>query len=456
MVFNSISFFIFLPVFFVIYFLLIKNLRLQNIFILISSFFFYAYWDARFLFLLILTTVLDYFFALRIHDEENPTKRKLLLVTIISINLSFLFFFKYTNFFLNSFNDFFNVTGIPLHIHLLDIILPTGISFYTFHSLSYTIDVYHNKVKPTRNYVAYASFVSFFPQLVAGPISRARDMLPKITTQRVIDKDRMIMGLSQMVQGFFKKIAIADPIATMVDFTYANLYVVSPFQIFYSVLLYSLQIYCDFSGYTDIALGLGKIFGIELKINFNRPYFSKNFSEFWERWHISLSSWLRDYLYIPLGGNRKGKIRMYQNLMITMLLGGFWHGASYNFIIWGALHGLYLVLQRFIKIKVPNIIAILVTFSLTTLTWIFFRSAHLADAIYILQSLFRIHNFAVVDTFMSVKLAYLALTLIVFDLFFYNYFEKRNRYSFIIDTILILHILLFGTFTGGGFIYFQF
>ncbi|MEX6687501.1 MBOAT family O-acyltransferase [Danxiaibacter flavus] len=434
-----------------------KNLKLQNIFILISSFFFYAYWDVRFLFLLILTTVLDYFFALRIHSEQSQQKRKMLLVTIICINLGFLAFFKYTNFFLNSFNDFFTASGIPLQIHLLNIILPAGISFYTFHSLSYTIDVYHRKVEPTRNYVAYASFVAFFPQLVAGPISRARDMLPKLLTQRYIDKDRMIMGMSQIVVGFFKKVAIADTLAVMVDFTYSNLYVVSPFQILFSLFLYSVQIYCDFSGYTDIALGLGKIFGIELKINFNRPYFAKNFSDFWERWHISLSSWLRDYLYIPMGGNRKGKFRMNQNLMVTMLLGGLWHGASYNFIIWGGLHGLFLILQRYIKIRVPNIIAILVTFTLTTLTWVFFRSHSLADSMYILKSIFHVHNFAVADTFLSVKALYLAFVLFIFDLFFYRYFEKKGKYTtLLIDLILVLHIILFGTFTGGGFIYFQF
>ncbi|WP_295670701.1 MBOAT family O-acyltransferase [uncultured Mucilaginibacter sp.] len=334
--------------------------------------------------------------------------------------------------------------------------LPIGISFYTFHSLSYTIDIYHKKIEPTRDYIAYASFVCFFPQLVAGPISRAKDMLPKLLRKREIDAEKMTSGLSQMILGFFKKMVVADSIGVMVDSTYSNLHVVSDLQILFATVFYSFQIYCDFSGYTDIALGLGKMFGIELRVNFNRPYFSRNFSEFWERWHISLSSWLRDYLYIPLGGNRKGKLFTYRNLMITMLLGGLWHGASYNFIIWGGLHGLYLVVQRQFKFKLPNAIAIVLTFALTTLAWVFFRSHSFNDSIYIIKHIVHMKSHQVLLQFEIAKLVYVILVLLAMDIFFFNYFEKNSYKSFIINIVLLVHIILFATFSSNAFIYFQF
>lgn len=458
MVFNSVSFFIFLPIFFVLYFLLRNNLKFQNYLILVSSIIFYGFWDYRFVLLLVFNAVIDYYFGLALFDKRNRHRKKQILFWAVFINLGILFFFKYFNFFIHSFNIMAVSAGFHPNLGTLNILLPIGISFYTFHSLSYTIDIYRNKLRPTRNYVAYASFVCFFPQLVAGPISRARDMLPKFLTKRPINSEKMVSGISQITLGFFKKVAIADSIGVMVDtsFDLKHLHFVSDLQILLSAVFYSFQIYCDFSGYSDIALGLGKIFGIEFKMNFNRPYFAKNFSEFWERWHISLSSWLRDYLYIPLGGNRKGELFTYRNLMITMLLGGLWHGASFNFIIWGGLHGLYLVIQRQIKFKLPAPLAIFITFSLTTLAWVFFRSHSFADSIYIIERIFTMQSFQLYNAFIVFKIIYLIALLLILDAFFYNYFEKNNFRSFAINVFLILNILLMGTFSSNAFIYFQF
>ncbi|WP_343688992.1 MBOAT family O-acyltransferase [Chitinophaga sp.] len=451
MIFNSINFLYFILCFFPLYFLLSRQLRLQNYLILVASLFFYACWDYRFLALLLANVCMDYYFGIAIYNARDPKIKKRILTVAVIMNIGILFFFKYYNFFIQSFNELTHI-----HLNSLNILLPIGISFYTFHSLSYTIDIYNDKLAPTKDFVAYASFVTFFPQLVAGPISRAKDMLPKLTSERKIDADRMTSGLSQITFGFFKKMVVADTIATFVDPVYNNLHMVSDLSILLAVIFYSFQIYCDFSGYTDIALGLGKIFGIELKVNFNRPYFSKNFSEFWERWHISLSSWLRDYLYIPLGGNRKGTGRTYLNLFITMLLGGLWHGASYNFIIWGALHGTYLIIQRLLKFKLPGLLAICITFGLTTLTWIFFRAQTLHDAMYILQRIFMLHNKQLTSVFTVMKLFYLTGILLAMDLLFVNYFDKVDRKAVIINVLLLVHILLFSTFAGNSFIYFQF
>lgn len=456
MVFNSTSFAVFCPIFFVLYFLLRNNLIWQNYLILGASLFFYGFWDYRFVSLLVANTVMDYFFGLAIFAAVDGRKRSTLMFLAVVMNLGILFYFKYFNFFIDSFNKMSMYLGWGEHLHALSILLPIGISFYTFHSLSYTIDIYHRKLEPTRDYVAYASFVCFFPQLVAGPISRARDMLPKFLRKREIDGDLMTKGISQMTLGLFKKMAVADTLAITVDKSFANLHVISDFQIFLAVFFYAFQIYCDFSGYSDIALGLGKIFGIEFKVNFNRPYFARNFSEFWERWHISLSSWLRDYLYIPLGGNRKGKLRTYLNLMITMLLGGLWHGASYNFVIWGGLHGLYLIVQRQIKFKLPGFLAIFFTFSLTCLTWIFFRSHSLHDSLFIVSRIVHMRSFTLIDIFVLVKLIYLVGLLLILDMFCFNYFEQNSYKTFFINVFLVLNILLVGTFSSNAFIYFQF
>ena len=457
MVFNSLNFLYFFLLFTPIYFYLNNNLKLQNYFILLSSLIFYSFWDYRFVFLLLTSTTMDFYFGKLIFKVKIKTLKKIYFISSICINLLILFYFKYFNFFLKTFNDLFNYVNIHHHFDLLSIILPIGISFYTFHSLSYIIDIYQDKITPTNNYIAYASFVCFFPQLVAGPISRAGDMLPKFISKRTINYDKIEEGISQIILGFFKKIVVADSIALYVDNSYANLYLISDFQFLLSVIFYSFQIYCDFSGYTDIALGLGKIFGIEFKINFDRPYLSKNFTEFWKKWHISLSSWLRDYLYIPLGGNKYGNLNTYRNLFLTMLLGGLWHGASFNFIIWGSLHGLYLIIQKFLNFKSKTLFSILITFSITTLTWIFFRSQSLTDSLYILNRIFTMNSVNILEMFTVVKCCYLILVLIIFDIFFYNYYFINNGFKRVtINLFFLINIVTFATFSSNSFIYFQF
>jgi alginate O-acetyltransferase complex protein AlgI len=456
MVFNSIDFIYFFIIFTTIYFLCKNNFTIQNYFILFSSLIFYSFWDYRFVFLLIASTTIDYLFGLLIFNEKKIKQKKLFFILSISINLLLLFFFKYYNFFIDSTNTIFHLLNINIKSSLLNIILPIGISFYTFHSLSYIIDIYWGKITPTRNYVAYASFVCFFPQLVAGPISRAGDMLPKFLNKRNVDYDKILDGISQIIFGFFKKIVVADSIALYVDNSYNNLHVISDLQILLSVLFYSIQIYCDFSGYTDIALGLGKIFGIEFKLNFDRPYLSKNFSEFWKKWHISLSSWLRDYLYIPLGGNKNGNFNTNRNLFLTMLLGGLWHGASYNFIIWGSLHGLYLIIGKYIKLNISTFISIFITFLLTSLTWIFFRSQSFDDSLFIIKRIFTLNSYNLLEIFTVVKCLYLIILLSILDIFFYNYHNIDDKKRFILNIIILLNIVIFATFSSNAFIYFQF
>ena len=456
MLFNSIDFLIYLPLFFIGYFILKSNLKAQNLFVLISSLIFYSFWDYRFLPLILVYIIADYYFGILIASQGIVKFRKGFLILAITLNLLGLMFFKYFNFIIEIINY---TTSYILDIKVInqnEIILPIGISFFTFHSISYLVDIYMRRVEPTKNFVAYASFVSFFPQLVAGPISRAEDMLPKFLQKREIDSEKMSQGISQITLGFFKKIVVADSIGLFVDGTFASLDVMSDFQILLSVIFYSFQIYCDFSGYTDIALGLGKIFGIEFKTNFNRPYFSKNFSEFWDRWHISLSSWLRDYLYIPLGGNKLGKLITFKNLLITMLIGGLWHGAKINFIIWGFIHGIFLIGQRIIPIKLPNIFAVIITFVLTTFAWVFFRSPNLEDSLFIIQHILEMKSYQLLGVFAIIKIIYLILFLLFLDLFYFEYFNKYSTKALIINTILFLHIILFASFNNNGFIYFQF
>lgn len=456
MLFNSIDFFIYLPLFFIGYFIFKSNLKAQNLFVLISSLIFYSFWDYRFLPLILVYIIVDYYFGILIASQDTVKFRKGFLILAITLNLLGLMFFKYFNFIIEIINYTTSNTLDLKVINQNEIILPIGISFFTFHSISYLVDIYKRRVEPTKNFVAYASFVSFFPQLVAGPISRAEDMLPKFLQKREIDSEKMSQGISQITLGFFKKIVVADSIGLFVDGTYASLDVMSDFQILLSTIFYSFQIYCDFSGYTDIALGLGKLFGIEFKTNFNRPYFSKNFSEFWDRWHISLSSWLRDYLYIPLGGNKYGKLNTFKNLLITMLIGGLWHGAKINFIIWGFIHGIFLIGQRIIPIKLPNIIAVSITFVLTTFAWVFFRSPNLEDSLFIIQHILEMKSYHLLGVFAIIKIIYLILFLLCLDLFYFEYFNKYSSKALIINTILFLHIILFASFNNNGFIYFQF
>lgn len=396
MLFNSIDFAIFLPIIFILYwFFTNKNLKLQNFLIVVASYTFYGWWDWRFLSLIIFSTVLDYSIGINLSKQESNTKRKILLWTSIFVNLGFLGFFKYYNFFLDNFITAFSFFGTEINANSLNIILPVGISFYTFQTLSYTIDVYKRKIKPTKDLIAFSAFVSFFPQLVAGPIERATNLLPQFYIKRNFDYSKAVDGMRQILWGLFKKIVIADNCAQYANIIFNNSSEYSGSTLVLGAIFFTFQIYGDFSGYSDIAIGTSRLFGFNLKQNFAFPYFSRDIAEFWRRWHISLSTWFRDYLYIPLGGSRGGTWNKIRNVFIIFLVSGFWHGANWTFIFWGALNALYF-LPIFLTKKnrnnldtvaqgkfLPNIkesFFILRTFFLTVFAWIFFRAENISHA----------------------------------------------------------------------------
>jgi alginate O-acetyltransferase complex protein AlgI len=391
MLFNSLAFAVFLPVVLAGYYVL--NQRAQNLWLLAASLVFYGWWDPRFLLLLAVPTVIDYVCALRIAGARSREARKRYLLFSVATNLAILGFFKYFNFFVDSAVVAIEALGLEASRPLLEVVLPVGISFYTFHELSYVIDVYRGHLAPVRDFSVYVLYVLYFPQLVAGPIARASSLLPQLVRKREVTWEHVRAGLVLMLVGFFKKIGIADAVAPLVDERFLDPAACSGADLLLALYLFSLQIYCDFSGYTDIARGVSKLFGIELLLNFNHPYFAENITDFWRRWHISLSTWLRDYLYVPLGGNRGGTLRTYRNLMLTMLLGGLWHGASWTFVVWGGLHGLYLSVHKyFLEHRAPRaerlapvaggarLLKIAATFHLVALAWIFFRADSFAAA----------------------------------------------------------------------------
>jgi alginate O-acetyltransferase complex protein AlgI len=389
MLFNSWQFFVFLTVVLALYYSLAK--LPQNRILLVASYFFYGWWDWRFTSLLMISTVVDYHLSLAIDRANDQRRRKLLLIVSIVLNFGMLGFFKYFNFFIDSTAHVIQWFGLQPHLPILRIILPAGISFYTFQTMNYVIDVYHQKMKPTDDFLTYALFVSYFPHLVAGPIIRAEVLLPQLLHKRTVTNEHLSTGGALILIGLFKKIVIADVLSPDVEPFFAAPHAFSSLLLLKGLYYFSLQIYCDFSGYTDIARGVSRLLGIELPENFNQPYLSRNISEFWHRWHISLSTWLRDYLYIPLGGNRRGTFRTYINLFITMLLGGLWHGANWTFVAWGFLHGLYLAAHKFyLELRAPsardksnwllNVVKVFVTFHLVALTWIFFRAPNFSTA----------------------------------------------------------------------------
>lgn len=401
MLFNSIDFAIFLPIVFVLYwFVTHKNLKLQNFLIVVASYVFYGWWDWRFLSLIIFSTIVDYSIGRLLRAEENEIKRKALLWSSIVVNLGFLGFFKYYNFFLDNFIAAFSFFGHEISANSLNIILPVGISFYTFQTLSYTIDVYKRKLEPTTDFIAFTAFVSFFPQLVAGPIERATNLLPQFYTKRRFEYAKAVDGMRQILWGLFKKIVIADNSAQIANEIFNNSSDYSGSTLFLGALFFTFQIYGDFSGYSDIAIGTSRLFGFNLKQNFAFPYFSRDIAEFWRRWHISLSTWFRDYLYIPLGGSRGGLWMKIRNTFIIFIVSGFWHGANWTFIVWGALNAIYFLPLLLTKNnrKNLNIVAedrlfpsfrefssILITFILTVFAWIFFRAESLGQAIAIIR-----------------------------------------------------------------------
>lgn len=391
MLFNSIEFFLLIiPVFFLYWFPLSRNLKGQNWLLLVASYFFYGWWDWRFLFLIAFSSILDFTIAKRLDLESNVHRRKILLWTSILVNIGFLAFFKYFNFFIESFSEAFTFFGYSLAPNRLDIILPVGISFYTFQTMSYTLDVYRKKLNANDDIISFLAFVSFFPQLVAGPIERASHLLPQFTNPRKFDYAWAISGGKIFIWGLFKKVVIADNAAVLVEGVFSSYSQQSSMSLILGSIFFSFQIYGDFSGYSDMATGLSRIFGFDLISNFKFPYLSKNISVFWKRWHISLTSWFRDYLYIPLGGNRRGKKRAMLNVFIVFLVSGFWHGANWTFIVWGLIHGLiylfYFVSEPkkedvFLSFSVSNLFQITLTFLLVSLAFVFFRSPSVYDAI---------------------------------------------------------------------------
>jgi alginate O-acetyltransferase complex protein AlgI len=406
MLFNSIEFFLFLPIVFILYwFVFNKNLKQQNLLILLASYVFYGWWDYRFLSLIFLSTIVDYIIGLNISKQTSKKKQKTLLYCSILFNLGVLGFFKYYNFFVDSWIDSLSSIGFEIKsAWTLKIILPVGISFYTFQTMSYTIDIFRKQLKPTKDFISFASFVSFFPQLVAGPIERATNLLPQVLKKRKFKYDQGVQGLRLILWGVFKKVVIADSLAPIVDDIFSNYQNFDGGTLWLGAIYFSFQIYCDFSGYSDIAIGTSKLFGFELMSNFKFPYFSRNIGEFWRRWHISLSSWFRDYLYIPLGGSKQGKLVSLRNIFIIFLVSGFWHGANWTFIVWGLFHAILFIPSFLLKTNrkymssikrkdgiIPALneyTQIVITYTIVTLGWVFFRSETIEDSFIYIYKMF--------------------------------------------------------------------
>jgi D-alanyl-lipoteichoic acid acyltransferase DltB (MBOAT superfamily) len=486
MLFNSLEFFFFFPVVLFVLFLIPK--KTQWIWLLASSYYFYMGWNAKYALLIFTSTVVTFGASLLIDKAKTKQIKKTWVFLSFFINLSILFFFKYYNFAIDSITAVYNKIGMTVDLPILDVLLPVGISFYTFQALSYTVDVYRGDIKPTRHFGKYALFVSFFPQLVAGPIERTTNLLPQFDRKVKFDYDRMKSGLYLIAWGLFKKVVIADRVAVLVNTVYANPTLDDGFGSLMAMLFFSIQIYCDFSAYSDIAIGVARIMGFDLMKNFDAPYFAQSITDFWRRWHISLSTWFRDYLYIPLGGNKKGKNRQLVNLFIVFLVSGLWHGAGLSFIIWGSLHGLIIVLEK-VYYKRQNklyeklnwdlnkfsfkLYRVLLTFSIVTIAWVFFRADNFKDAITILHSL---NSIEVYDFFSDKIFSYgldakqIAIALVsIIVLFFIDFMNKRKHIlSFVQEQNIVLRwslsyaiifiILIFGYFNNeqANFIYFQF
>ena len=481
MLFNSFDFAIFLPIVFMLYwFVFNKNISRQNLLITLSSYVFYGWWDLGFLSLIAFSTIVDYFVGTRLLIINNTAKRKILLFTSIIVNLGFLGIFKYYNFFLENFIEAFSFFGYTIKSNTLNIILPVGISFYTFQTLSYTIDVYKRKLEPTKDFIAFSAFVSFFPQLVAGPIERATNLLPQFYKKRTFNYQKAVDGMRQILWGLFKKIVIADNCAEYANLIFNNSHDYGGSTLVIGAIFFAFQIYGDFSGYSDIAIGTARLFGFNLMQNFAFPYFSRDIAEFWRRWHISLSTWFRDYLYIPLGGSRGKNSHKIRNVFIVFLVSGFWHGANWTFIIWGALNAIYFLPIMLMKKNRANLdtiaqgkyfpnyrefISMLLTFSLTVFAWIFFRADNINDAFNYINTIFSKSLFIkseLLSDIKSIKVIGLIIILIIVEwqarthkyaLENISSFPRYLRWS----VYLFILILLF-VFQGAKqeFIYFQF
>lgn len=478
MLFNSIDFLIFLPIVFILYWFVVnKTLKFQNALLFLASYFFYACWDWRFMFLLMFSTLLDYYTGLKMQDAQNLKMKRFWFWLSILVNLGFLGAFKYYNFFVESFAEAVSHIGWQISPFLIRIILPVGISFYTFHGLSYVIDIYNNKIKAERNFIDYAVFVSFFPLLVAGPIERATHLLPQIKRERTFNYDKAVDGLRQILWGLFKKMVIADNCAEFANQIFNNSSDMTGSTLVLGALFFTFQIYGDFSGYSDIALGTARLFGIELLRNFSFPYFSRDIAEFWRRWHISLSSWFKDYLYIPLGGSSGGNWMRIRNTFIIFIVSGFWHGANWTFIAWGVLNALFILPSIILKTNrnnieivaknrmspsIKEIIQISITFSLTVFAWIFFRAENMGHALSYISGIFS-GTFFTKPTVIPVFLLILISIFMIFEWlgregeFAISFIEKKwNKFSRWSLYCLIIFCIFYFKGTDQQFIYFQF
>ncbi len=477
MLFNSIAYLIFLPLVFCIYwFFLKKYLRAQNVFLLLVSYLFYGWWDWRFLSLIAFSTLVDFSIGAALDKQEIKIKRKWLVGISLIVNLGLLGYFKYYNFFIDSWVDAFASIDIAMHRSTLQIVLPVGISFYTFQTLSYTIDVYRKKLKPTRNFINFAAYVAFFPQLVAGPIERATNLLPQFAKEREFQEDRAISGVNLILWGLFQKMVIADSCALYVNAIFDNYQEMNSLSLFLGAFYFAFQIYGDFAGYSNIAIGSARLLGFDLMRNFNYPYFSRDVAEFWRRWHISLSTWFRDYLYIPLGGSRGARWEKLRNVMIIFLVSGFWHGANWTFIIWGALHAAFFIPlfllnsnrknlnQVAVNRTLPRLIEflqMLVTFAMVCVAWIFFRAESVSMAVGYLDKLFS--NVAFTVEYLNIERYNIEMLLIIAIFIALEWFNRTQEHPFTGSwkwfniSAVILMLLTLGVYSNHqDFIYFQF
>jgi alginate O-acetyltransferase complex protein AlgI len=476
MLFNSVEFLIFLPIVFIVYWFVLKNhFRLQNFFLLTAGYVFYGWWDWRFLFLLMLSSTVDYVVGISLGKTQAERKRKMILMLSISFNIGLLGFFKYFNFFEESFSDLMRTLGVQVNPLSLKVILPVGISFYTFQSLSYTIDVYKRKMEPTKDALSFFTFVSFFPQLVAGPIERAIRLLPQFTKKRTFDFDLAKDGVKQALWGMFKKVVIADNLAPYVQDIFKHHGQYNGSTLWLGVFYFAIQIYCDFSGYSDIAIGTARLFGFNIMRNFALPYFSRDIAEFWRRWHISLSTWFRDYVYIPLGGNRVSTLKAIRNVLITFTVSGFWHGANWTFVVWGFFNGLLFVPLMLLKKNkenvgivaegrlLPNLKEILqigLTFFLTLIAWVFFRSENISQSFAYLGQMFSRSVFELPSGLFRANFILVIILLVI------EWIQRNKQHPLQFEKVpvyfrwIAYYALLFLILNKGGhqesFIYFQF
>ncbi|MDT0676811.1 MBOAT family O-acyltransferase [Autumnicola musiva] len=477
MLFNSLPFMVFLPVVFVFYWILLKKrLQAQNVLLLVASYVFYGWWDYRFLTLIAASTLIDFFIGLALTKKNLLRWKKPLLWVSIVFNLGMLGVFKYYNFFIDSWMEAGQALGFNMHFSSLQLILPVGISFYSFQTLSYTIDIYRNKIKPTSDFIRFAAFVSFFPQLVAGPIERASNLLPQFSRRREFNFEFAKSGIHLIIWGLFQKMVIADNCATFVNNIFNNYENLNSLTLALGSVYFAFQIYGDFAGYSNIAIGTARLFGFDLMRNFNYPYFSRDVAEFWRRWHISLSTWFRDYLYIPLGGSRGSRKEQVRNVFIIFLVSGFWHGANWTFVVWGAIHAslfIPLLLWRTNRKNLNGVaqnnllpgfrefLHILLTFSVVCMAWVFFRSPSISSSFGYFSSFFE--NFGLSTEYLSIGRYSTELLLLIALFISIEWASRREEHpfagkqKFVKTSVALLMITMFGVFSKhSDFIYFQF